>query len=100
MRPTYKQRDCCLAISRFRFETLAIAAAAFLVLVPQAGAQTTVPDIPTVEGPITGPGGSGLCSQTGYITPLSDEELNALYRSKGDYLAQVVRRLLHLVFEG
>jgi hypothetical protein len=22
MRPTYKQRDCCFAISRFRFETL------------------------------------------------------------------------------
>jgi len=36
-------------------KTLALVAAALLLLAPQAGAQPVVPATPTVLGPITGP---------------------------------------------
>jgi hypothetical protein len=58
MRPTYTQRICCFAIFPRLLKTLAFVAAV-LALASPAGAQTVpaqVPEIPTVEGPITGPG--------------------------------------------
>jgi hypothetical protein len=65
----------------------------------KGGVRSTYLDVPvhTFTIPNSGP---GLCSQTGYITPLSEEQLKSLYRSRGDYLAKVLLRLLHLVFEG
>ena len=60
MNPNSGQRACCFAIFPFRYETRVFVVAFFVVaslaLAPQAGAQSTVPDIPSVEGPITGPG--------------------------------------------
>jgi Alpha/beta hydrolase domain len=61
MNPNSAQRACCFAIFPFRFETRVFVVAFFVVaclsaLAPQAGAQSTVPEIPSVEGPVTGPG--------------------------------------------
>lgn len=54
------KRACCFAIFPFRFETRVFVVAFFVVAslsaLPRAGAQSTVPDTPSVEGPITGPG--------------------------------------------
>lgn len=59
MGPNGKQA-CCFAIFPFRFETRVFVVVFFVVAAlfapPQAGAQSTVPDIPSVEGPITGAG--------------------------------------------
>ena len=65
----------------------------------KGGVRSTYLDVPihTFTIPNSGP---GLCSQTGYITPLTDEQLKSLYRGRGDYLIKVLRRLVHLVFEG
>jgi hypothetical protein len=65
----------------------------------QGGVRSTYLDVPIHRFTIPN-SGPGLCSQTGYITPLSDEVLNSLYRNKGDYVRQVLRRLAQLVFEG
>jgi len=87
-----------------------------------AAAHAAVPDIPTVEGPITGPGemqpgirpgpgttyldvplytytipnsGPGLCNQTGYQTRLPE-----LYKNYGQYVSKVEHRLKELMDEG
>src|SRR5881396_32237 len=87
-----------------------------------AAAHAAVPDIPTVEGPITGPGEMqpgirpgpgtthldvplythtipnsvpGLCNQTGYQTRLPE-----LYKNYGQYVSKVEHRLKELMDEG
>ena len=90
-----------------------------------AAAHAALPDIPAVEGPITGPGemqpgirpgpggtnvplftytipnsGPGLCNQTGYQTRLPDEVLGKLYKNYGQYLSKVEHRLKELMDEG
>ena len=54
MRPTASTRGCCFAIS-VSLRNVAFVTAALLFLAPQAGAQSA-PAIPSVDGPITGPG--------------------------------------------
>jgi hypothetical protein len=65
----------------------------------KGGVRSTYLDVPagTFTIPNSGP---GLCSQTGYFTPFSEERLRSLYRNKIDYLVKVLRRTAHLVVEG
>ncbi len=65
----------------------------------KGGVRSTYLDVPAFSFTIPN-SGPGLCSQTGYITPLTEEQLKSLYRGRGDYLVKVLRRLVHLVFEG
>lgn len=65
----------------------------------RGGVRSTYVDVPafTFTVPNSGP---GLCSQTGYITPLPDETLNALYGDYGGYVSRVRHRLKELIDEG
>ena len=65
----------------------------------KGGVRSTYVDVPafTFTVPNSGP---GLCSQTGYITPLPDETLQALYGSYGGYVSRVRHRLKELIDEG
>jgi hypothetical protein len=65
----------------------------------KGGVRSTYLDVPV--GAFTIPNsGPGLCSQTGYFTPFTEEQLKSEYRSRGDYLAKVLLRAAHLVIEG
>ena len=65
----------------------------------RGGVRSTYVDVPafTFTVPNSGP---GLCSQTGYITPLPEETLQALYRNYGGYVSRVRHRLKELVDQG
>jgi hypothetical protein len=65
----------------------------------KGGVRSPYLDVPagTFTIPNSGP---GLCSQTGYFTPFSEEQLASLYRSRGGYLARVLLSTAHLVLEG
>ena len=65
----------------------------------KGGVRSTYVDLPafTFTIPNSGP---GLCSQTGYITPLPDETLQALYGNYGGYVSRVRHRLKELVDQG
>jgi hypothetical protein len=65
----------------------------------KGGVRSPYLDVPagTFTIPNSGP---GLCSQTGYFTPLTEEQLKALYRGKGDYLVKVLRSTAELVIGG
>jgi hypothetical protein len=65
----------------------------------KGGVRSTYVDVPafTFTVPNTGP---GLCSQTGYITPLPDATLKALYRNYGGYVSKVRHRLKELIDQG
>jgi hypothetical protein len=65
----------------------------------RGGVRSTYLDVPagTFTIPNSGP---GLCSQTGYFTPFTDEQMQALYRSRLDYLAKVLVRTAQLVVHG
>jgi Alpha/beta hydrolase domain len=65
----------------------------------QGGVRSTYLDVPIFKFTIPN-SGPGLCSQTGYITPLPDDVLKSLYRNKLDYLVKVVARLADLVRDG
>jgi hypothetical protein len=65
----------------------------------KGGVRSTYLDVPA--GSFTIPNsGPGLCSQTGYFTPFTDEKLQTLYRNKLDYLAKVLLRTANLVVHG
>jgi hypothetical protein len=65
----------------------------------KGGVRSTYLDVPV--GAYTIPNsGPGLCSQTGYFTPFTDERLQSLYRGRLDYLGKVLVRAAHLVAEG
>jgi hypothetical protein len=65
----------------------------------KGGVRSTYLDVPA--GSFTIPNsGPGLCSQTGYFTPFSDEKLQTLYRGRLDYLARVLARTARLVVDG
>jgi hypothetical protein len=65
----------------------------------KGGVRTTYLDVPiyTYTIPNSGP---GLCNQTGYQTPLSDDVLRLLYKNRGEYVSQVEQRLMDLIREG
>jgi hypothetical protein len=64
----------------------------------QGGVRSTYLDVPayTYTIPNTGP---GLCSQTGYQTRLSDDQLHTLYPTAEDYQSKVETRLAELISE-
>src|SRR5688572_26082448 len=51
----------------------------------------------TIHVPNAGP---GLCSQTGWLSPLLAEDMGELYKSYGEYVSKVERRLQELMDEG
>ena len=61
----------------------------------KGGVRSTYLDVPIFRFTIPN-SGPGLCSQTGYITPLAPLP----YRNKGQYVVKVLARLAHLVHEG
>jgi len=65
----------------------------------RGGVRSTYLDVPafTFTIPNSGP---GLCSQTGWITPLPAETLEVLYGNYGGYVSKVQHRLKALVDEG
>jgi hypothetical protein len=65
----------------------------------KGGVRSTYLDVPafTFTIPNSGP---GLCSQTGWITPLSDATMKALYRNHGGYVSAVQHRLKELLDQG
>jgi len=65
----------------------------------KGGVRSTYVDVPafTFTIPNSGP---GLCSQTGYITPLPEQVLDSLYGNYGQYVRRVRARLQELVDEG
>jgi alpha/beta hydrolase family protein len=65
----------------------------------KGGVRSTYLDVPafTFTIPNTGP---GLCSQTGWITPFSAEEMKALYKNHGGYVSRIQHRLKELMDEG
>ena len=65
----------------------------------KGGVRSTYLDVPafTFTIPNSGP---GLCSQTGWITPLSAEKMAELYRNHGGYVSRIQHRLKALMDEG
>ena len=65
----------------------------------KGGVRTTYLDIPifTFHIPNSGP---GLCSQTGWLSPLPQEQMDALYKNYGQYVSKVQHRLKELMDEG
>jgi hypothetical protein len=65
----------------------------------RGGVRSTYLDLPifTFTIPNSGP---GLCSQTGWITPLPEDVMNRLYRNYGDYVSKIQHRLKELIDEG
>ena len=65
----------------------------------KGGVRSTYLDVPafTFTIPNSGP---GLCSQTGWIAPLSDANMKALYRNHGGYVSAVQHRLKELLDQG
>jgi hypothetical protein len=65
----------------------------------KGGVRSTYLDIPifTFTIPNSGP---GLCSQTGWITPLPEDVMNRLYRNYGNYVSKIQHRLKDLIDEG
>jgi hypothetical protein len=70
----------------------------------KGGVRNTYVDVPVatygVPNTALEPSGAFLCSIAGWRVPFADETLNTLYKNKGDYLSDVVRRLVDLVVEG
>jgi hypothetical protein len=65
----------------------------------KGGVRSTYLDVPifTFTIPNSGP---GLCSQTGWTTPLPETVLDALYKNYGRYVSKVEHRLKELMDEG
>ncbi len=65
----------------------------------KGGVRTTYLDVPifTFHIPNAGP---GLCNQTGWLTPLSEEQMARLYKNYGSYVSQVEHRLKELMDDG
>jgi hypothetical protein len=65
----------------------------------KGGVRSTYLDVPafTFTIPNSGP---GLCSQTGWITPLADETMRRLYRNHGGYVSRIQHRLKQLMDDG
>jgi hypothetical protein len=65
----------------------------------KGGVRTTYLDLPlfTFHIPNAGP---GLCNQTGWLSPLPREQLDALYKNYGQYVSKVEHRLKELMDEG
>jgi hypothetical protein len=65
----------------------------------KGGVRTTYLDVPiyTYTIPNSGP---GLCSQTGYQTPLPDDVLRSLYKNHRQYTSKVKERLTELIRDG
>jgi Alpha/beta hydrolase domain len=70
----------------------------------KGGVRNTYVDVPTVTYVIPGvgktPDTQRLCSLAGTEVKLSDETLSTLYRSKGEYIGEVTRRLEELIRAG
>lgn len=69
----------------------------------KGGVRNTYVDVPVAQYgvPNSGAGaGAFLCSIAGWRVAYDEATLQSLYRSKGDYLSDVVRRLLDLVRDG
>jgi hypothetical protein len=64
----------------------------------KGGVRTTYLDVPiyTYTIPNSDP---GLCNQTGYQTPLPDDVLRSLYKSRSQYVSKVNYRLMELIRE-
>jgi hypothetical protein len=65
----------------------------------RGGVRSTYLDVPIFRFTIPN-SGPGLCSQTGWITPLPAETMKALYRNYGDYVSRIQHRLKELVDGG
>ncbi len=65
----------------------------------KGGVRSTYLDVPafTFTIPNSGP---GLCSQTGWITPFSEEKMRSLYRNHGGYASRIQHRLKELMDDG
>jgi hypothetical protein len=65
----------------------------------KGGVRTTYLDVPifTFHIPNAGP---GLCNQTGWLSPLPQEQMDALYKNYGQYVSKVEHRLKELMDEG
>jgi hypothetical protein len=65
----------------------------------RGGVRSTYLDVPIFKFTIPN-SGPGLCSQTGYPTPLPEDVLNRLYKNYGQYVSKVEHRLKELMDEG
>ena len=65
----------------------------------KGGVRSTYLDVPafTFTIPNSGP---GLCSQTGWTTPFTAEQMKDLYRNHGGYVSSIQHRLKELMDEG
>jgi hypothetical protein len=65
----------------------------------KGGVRSTYLDVPIFKFTIPN-SGPGLCSQTGWITPLPEDVMNRLYRNYGDYVSKIQHRLKELIDDG
>ena len=65
----------------------------------RGGVRSTYLDVPIFRFTIPN-SGPGLCSQTGWITPLSAQTLESLYGNYGQYVSKVEHRLRELIEQG
>jgi hypothetical protein len=70
----------------------------------KGGVRNTYVDVPVARYGVPNaglePSGNFLCSIAGWRIAYDEATLNTLYRNKGDYVSDVVRRLLDLVRDG
>ena len=70
----------------------------------KGGVRNVYVDVPVAQFSVPNAGATPaaqfLCSIAGVRTEFTEEKLSSLYRNRGDYLSDVVRRAVHLIREG